>query len=74
MFDFHIEYREGKKNPADRLSYQLDYFDSSKAVVAKQVLLTSFLDRFYNRGSSKGAGSIRYIQSIGSFISFYSVL
>ena len=74
MFDFYIEYREGKKNPTDGLSYWLDYFDSSEAVVAKQALLASFLDRFYNRGSSKGARSIRYIQSIGSSISFYSVL
>jgi hypothetical protein len=46
VFDFKIDYREGKKNPVDRLSYRLDLQDSSKVIEARNALLTSFLRRF----------------------------
>ena len=46
MFNFKIKYREGKKNPIDKLSYRLDLQVSSKALEARKALLVSFLRRF----------------------------
>lgn len=45
-FDFTIEYREGKKNPADGLSRRPDLRDSSEVAEARRVPLASFLERF----------------------------
>jgi hypothetical protein len=46
VFDFKIDYREGKKNPVDRLSCRLDLQDSSEVIEARNAPLTSFLRRF----------------------------
>ena len=46
VFDFVIEYREGKKNPADGLSRRPDLRDSSEVEEARRVPLTGFLERF----------------------------
>ena len=46
VFDFKIKYREGKKNPVDRLSYRLDLQVSGEALEARKALLVSFLGRF----------------------------
>jgi hypothetical protein len=46
VFNFKIKYREGKKNPIDRLSYRLDLQVSSKVLEARKALLISFLRRF----------------------------
>jgi hypothetical protein len=48
VFDFKIEYREGKKNPIDRLSYRPDLQDSSEVIEARNAPLMSFLRRFNN--------------------------
>jgi transposase InsO family protein len=46
VFDFKIEYREGKKNPADGLSRRPDLRDSGEVMEARKAPLTSFLGRF----------------------------
>jgi hypothetical protein len=46
VFDFKIEYREGKKNPTDGLSRRPDLRVSGKALEARKALLVSFLGRF----------------------------
>ena len=46
VFDFKIEYREGKKNPADRLSRRPDLRVSGEALEARKAPLASFLGRF----------------------------
>ena len=49
VFDFQIEYREGKKNPADGLSRRPDHRDSNEAAEAMRAPLASFLDRFVSK-------------------------
>ena len=49
MFDFVIKYKEGKKNPANRLSCRLDLQDNNKVKEARQAPLASFLERFKRR-------------------------
>ena len=61
IFDFHIEYREGKKNPADGLSRRPDHWDSSEAAEAKRAPLASFLDKFVSEKS--GQGSVRAVET-----------
>jgi hypothetical protein len=46
VFDFKIKYREGKKNPTDRLSCRPDLQVSSEVLEARKALLVSFLGRF----------------------------
>ena len=46
VFDFKIEYREGKKNPADGLSRRPDLRVSGEALEARKAPLASFLGRF----------------------------
>ena len=53
IFDFNIEYREGKKNLTDELSCRPDHWDSSEAAAARRALLASFLDRFVNRRAAE---------------------
>ena len=60
VFDFYIEYREGKKNPADGLSRRPDHWSSSEAAEAKRAPLASFLDKFVSkRPSDQAAGATR---------------
>ena len=49
VFDFVIEYREGKKNPADGLSRRPDLRDSGEVEEARRAPLASFLERFERR-------------------------
>ena len=58
IFDFNIEYKESKKNPADKLSCYPNYQDSSKAVAARKALLASFLNRFVNRKAAKESNKV----------------
>ena len=69
VFDFNIEYREGKKNPADGLSRRPDHWDSSEAVAAKKAPLASFIERFVidpGCGESARVAGVRCTQAASS--------
>lgn len=45
-FSFSIDYREGRKNPADGLSWRPDHVDWSELAVARKQPLEMFLGKF----------------------------
>jgi hypothetical protein len=58
IFDFTIEYREGKKNPADGLSRRPDHRDGGEAAEAMRAPLANFLDRFVSEKGHRATGDI----------------
>jgi transposase InsO family protein len=57
VFDFTIEYQEGKKNPADGLSRRPDLRDTGEVDEARRLPLANFLGRFHLSGPQNKANA-----------------
>jgi transposase InsO family protein len=55
-FDFKIEYRPGRQNPADALSRRPDHFDPAAKQEARKDLIPQFLEKFSDRAKLEEKG------------------